>query len=73
MKVLHMIAFLLLAIGGINWGLIGLGGFAGSDWNVVGMILGSWPMLEWIVYILVGVSAVWILVGHKKDCKICSM
>jgi len=72
MKALHMIAFILLAIGGINWGLIGLGGFAGSDWNVVNMILGSWPLVEWVVYVLVGISAVWLLVTHKRDCKTCS-
>jgi uncharacterized membrane protein YuzA (DUF378 family) len=73
MKALHMIAFILLAIGGLNWGLVGLGGFAGSDWNLVHMILGMWPMVEWLVYVLVGVSAVWLLLTHKKDCKTCSM
>ena len=73
MKALHMIAFILLAIGGLNWGLVGLGGFAGSDWNVVHMVLGSWQTVEWAVYVLVGISAVWLLIGHKKDCKVCSM
>jgi len=73
MKALHMIAFILLAIGGLNWGLVGLGDFAGSDWNVVNMILGSWPMVESAVYVLVGVSAVWLLVGHKKACRECAM
>jgi uncharacterized protein len=73
MKILHMIAFILLVIGGLNWGLIGLGGFAGADWNVVNMILGSWPQVEWIVYVLVGLSAIWLAVTHKSDCKTCSM
>ena len=72
MKALHMIGFILLAIGGLNWGLIGLGGFAGADWNVVHMILGAWPMVEWLVYVLVGLSAVWLLFTHKKDCRTCS-
>jgi len=72
MKVLHMIAFILLVIGGLNWGLIGLGGFAGSDWNVVHMILGAWPQVEWLVYVLVGISAVWLLVTHRSDCRTCS-
>ena len=67
-----MIAFILLAIGGINWGLIGLGALAGADWNVVKMILGSVPAVESVVYVLVGASAVWLLVTHKKDCKMCS-
>ena len=72
MKALHMIGFILLVIGGLNWGLVGLGGFAGANWNVVNMILGSWPQVEWIVYILVGLSAIWIAIGHKKDCRMCS-
>lgn len=73
MKALHMIAFILVTIGGLNWGLIGLGGFAGADWNVVGMLLGSWPQVEWIVYVLVGLSALWLGIGHKSACRACSM
>lgn len=72
MKALHIIGFVLLIIGGLNWGLVGLGMFAGSDWNVVHMILGSWPQVEWIVYILVGLAALWMLVKHPKECKVCS-
>lgn len=71
MKGLHMITFLLTIIGGLNWGLIGIGGLMGSDWNVVHMIVGSVPTLEAIVYILVGLSAVWLVLGHKKDCRMC--
>ena len=65
MNALKMLAIWLLIIGGLNWLLIGLGGFAGSDWNVVHMILGSMPHVEWIVYILVGLAAV-----YKLWCKI---
>lgn len=60
MKALHMIAWWLLIIGGLNWGLVGIGGFAGANWNVVNLILGSAPSVEWIVYILVGLSALWL-------------
>ena len=72
MKVLHVVAFILTAVGALNWGLVGLGGFMGSDWNVVHMILGSWPQVEWVVYVLVGLSAAWLLVEHKKTCKHCA-
>jgi len=65
MKYLHMLAFILLVVGGLNWGLTALG------WNVVNMILGSWPMLEQAVYVLVGLSAVYIAVTHKTSCKEC--
>lgn len=76
MKIAHMIAFILLAIGGLNWGLVGLGWLVGggADWNVVHMIIGSLgTQVEGLVYVLVGISAVWIFIGHKKDCKVCSM
>ena len=61
----------LVVVGGVNWGLIGLGMlFGGADWNVVRMILGSVPMLEAIVYVLVGVAAVIMIFGCKCDkCK----
>jgi uncharacterized membrane protein YuzA (DUF378 family) len=72
MKALHMVTWILVMIGGINWLLIGIGGFAGSDWNVVHLILGSVPALEWLVYILVGLSAVYEIVNHKKNCMLCS-
>lgn len=54
---------LLVVIGALNWGLIGLGGFMGQDWNVVNMVLGAWPVVEWVVYVLVGVAGVLTLVG----------
>lgn len=53
----------LLIIGGLNWGLVGIGGFAGGNWNVVNLLLGAWPQVEWVVYILVGLAAVKTLVG----------
>lgn len=67
MKGLHMLAFLLMAVGGLNWGLVAL-----FDFNLVSTIFGSWPVLEKLVYVLVGVSAVYILATHKRDCKVCS-
>lgn len=71
MKNLHMIAWILVMVGAINWGLVGIGAFAMADWNVVHMILGSWPQLEWIVYVLVGLSAVYEIVKHKNLCRNC--
>ena len=66
---LGMVAWILLVIGGLNWGLVGLGGFAGGNWNVVNMLLGTWPQVEWVVYVLVGLSTVWLLVKAKDCCK----
>ena len=64
-----MAAKWLLVIGGLNWGLVGVGMLMQSDWNVVEMLLGAWPMAVAIVYILVGVSAVLKIFGCK--CHIC--
>lgn len=58
---LTLITRILVIVGGINWGLVGLGMVFGGDWNVVHMILGMWPMVEGIVYILVGAAAVKML------------
>lgn len=66
MKTLHIVAFSLVVVGALNWGLIALLGF-----NLVSAIVGSWPSLEKLVYILVGVSAVYIFATHQKDCRIC--
>ncbi len=67
MKLVHMIAYVLLWVGGINWGLVGL-----LDLNLVTMVLGNWPMLENLVYILVGLAAVYTLATHMSYCMICS-
>ena len=69
---LSMVCKVLLVVGGINWGLVGIGMLAGQgmSWNVVNMILGSWSVLEAIVYVLVGISAIMSLTGCKcKKCK----
>ena len=72
MNYLHMVAFVLVLVGGVNWGLVGLSGFmGGGNWNVVNMILGSWPVVEGLVYVLVGVSAVYLAIDHKNSCKEC--
>ena len=53
-KMLGKIALILTIIGGINWGLVGV-----ADFNLVNFILGFAPILERIVYILVGLSAIY--------------
>ncbi len=64
MKALHAVAFILLVIGGLNWLLVGL---------VPGWDLGSYlgMTLAKIVYILVGLSAVYLVATHKGTCKCC--
>lgn len=57
-NVVDWIAFVLLAVGGLNWGL------AIWDINLVTALLGNWNWLVNTVYALVGLSAVWT-VGKK--------
>jgi len=71
MKSLHMVAWILLIVGGLNWLLVGVGGFMDSNWNLVSMLLGAWPVVEWLVYVLVGAAAVYELVTHKGRCREC--
>jgi uncharacterized membrane protein YuzA (DUF378 family) len=56
MKPLNGITLLLVIVGGLNWGLLGLFGF-----DLVAAIFGGGSALARIVYILVGLSALWQL------------
>lgn len=68
--VVAKIAWVLVLVGALNWGLVGAGMLAHSNWNLVQMLLGSWPMVEAIVYLLVGISAIVSIVGCPcKKCK----
>ncbi len=66
MKVLHMVTFALLAIGGLNWLLVAFG------WNLVEMIFGAGTTLTMAVYILVGLSAIYEIVRHFTHCRTCT-
>ncbi len=54
MKSLDTIVAILLVVGGLNWGLVGLFNF-----DLVAAIFGNGAFLARIVYILVGLSAVY--------------
>ena len=67
----HTIKVLLL-VGGLNWGLVGLGMLMGVEGgcNVVNMLLSSVSTVEAVVYLLVGVAAVAKIFGCCcKKCK----
>jgi uncharacterized membrane protein YuzA (DUF378 family) len=54
MKAFDVIVAVLLVVGGLNWGLVGLFGF-----DLVATIFGEMSSLSRIVYILVGLSALY--------------
>lgn len=67
MKNLHMVTFILVIVGGLNWLLLGLFG-----WDI-GMIFGGQTaVISKFIYILVGLSAVNEIVIHRSICKLCS-
>ena len=53
---ISMIAHILLIIGGLNWGLYGVAGM-----DLVNMIFGTIPILAQIIYVLVGLSGLYVL------------
>ncbi len=71
MKGLPLVAMILVVVGTINLGLTGLGGFIGSDLNVLGMLLGSWPVVVNLLNLLIGVSGV--MVAHAHITKRCHL
>ncbi|MBR4270519.1 MAG: DUF378 domain-containing protein [Clostridia bacterium] len=52
----NWIAFIILAIGGINWGLVGIFNFNLVDW-----IFGGYNFGSILIYILVLLSTIWLL------------
>jgi len=67
MKILHIIASVLLLIGGINWGLYGL-----FDVDVVQTAFHSVPHLAKALYILIGIAAIFEIFACSYCRKSCS-
>ena len=61
---IHKIAYILVIIGGLNWLLTGLM----SSWNLGSYVGGS---VARIIYLLVGISALYELFTHKRACRAC--
>jgi uncharacterized membrane protein YuzA (DUF378 family) len=66
MKYVHIGAFVLAFLGAVNWGLLAVTG-----WEI-GMLFGGMDAaLSKIIYILSALSAVYLLLEHKKTCRLC--
>lgn len=66
---MFLIAGVLVLVGALNWGLVGLGAFLNTNLNLVNLLLGAWPTVEWIVYLLVGISAlIYAIPFFKGSC-----
>ncbi len=64
MKTLDVIAAILLVIGGLNWGLVGV-----ADFNLVTYVLGSMDVLARIVFVIVGLAALYQIIQWKAIQK----
>lgn len=54
MRIINIISLILLAIGGVNWGLVGL-----FNLNLVEVLFGEGTAISAITYTLVGLAAIW--------------
>jgi len=64
------LAWVLVIIGALNWGLVGLGAlFFDGEINLVSIIFGA-TTAAYVIYLLVGISAVYVLMGNC-GCKGC--
>jgi len=61
-KTMDIIALILLIVGGLNWGLVGAFKF-----NFVDAIFGAMSIFTKIVYIVVGISAIYGIFMFFKE------
>ncbi|EIT86867.1 hypothetical protein A374_04814 [Fictibacillus macauensis ZFHKF-1] len=61
MAILKHLAMLLAVIGTLNWGVVGI-----FDYNVVNELFGSSSITAEIIYILVGLSGLYLLANWIK-------
>jgi len=64
MKTFDIVIWTLLTIGGLNWGLVGF-----FDVNLVEIILGEKTIASRVIYGLVGLAALYDIVGVKSIWK----
>ena len=65
LTVLDKIALILVVIGGLNWGLIAIS----PMYDLIQLLLGSIPVLAQLVYLLVGVAAIYVAVVMMKFAR----
>lgn len=64
---LQKIVYVLVIVGGINWGLYGI-----SRLNLVELFFGTIPMVANIIYVLIGLAALYSLLLLLKPKKTCT-
>lgn len=64
LSVLDWLALVLVIVGGLNWGLVGA-----MNFDLVATIFGDMSGLSRVVYVLVGLSAVYLAVASTSLAK----
>jgi uncharacterized membrane protein YuzA (DUF378 family) len=57
LNVIDKIALTLVLVGALNWGLIGF-----FKWDLVAAIFGDLSSVTRVIYVIVGIAALWMLV-----------
>lgn len=65
-KTIDCIAWILVVIGGINWGLVGF-----FHLNLVALIFAAAPVIAQVIYAVVGLAALWQLYRALTGKNIC--
>lgn len=63
---MHGASFILVVVGALNWLLQGI-----FTWEIGEIFGGQEAVISRIIYILVGLAGLYLLMNHKKDCKMC--
>lgn len=63
MAMIKLIALILVIIGALNWGLAVFGV------NLVVLIFGGVPVVEKIIYALIGLSGIYLIFGLRDEFK----
>jgi len=66
MKKLYLITLILAIVGAINWGLVGL-----FNINLITIIFGEMSNISRIIYVIIGLSAIYLLFNIKCLIKSC--
>lgn len=56
MKAVNVLSLIMLVIGGLNWGLVGF-----AQYDVFAALLGPGSTATRVVYVLIGLAAIWEL------------
>ena len=64
MNILNIVTLVLVIVGGVNWGLVGA-----FDFDLVAAIFGAGSVLARLVYVVVGLSALWQIMPLLASLK----